>query len=366
MRVGLIIYGSLDTISGGYLYDRQLVEYLRSCGDTVEIFSLPWRSYPRHLLDNFSNALYQQVRAAELDVLLEDELNHPSLLRFNRRLRGQVRYPLVSIVHHLRGCETHPSAVRAWYRWIERRYLASVDGFICNSETTQHAIAAALDRTKLARSVVAYPAGDRFASPITPELIEQRAHEVGPLRLVFVGNVIPRKGLLILLEALLQLPAGTCQLTVVGNTDLDELHMRVVYHLLMVTSLSGVTLTGVVSDAELAAILARSHVVVVPSEYEGFGIVYLEGMGFGLPAIGTTSGAAEEIITDGLNGYLITPNDPAALAKCLATLASDRDRLAHMSRAAHERFLAQPKWNDSMARIRQALLDWTSDLASRT
>jgi glycosyltransferase involved in cell wall biosynthesis len=178
--------------------------------------------------------------------------------------------------------------------------------------------------------------------------------------------VIPRKGVLVLLEALLQLPAGTCQLAVIGNTDLDELHMRVVYHLFMVTRLPGVTLAGVVSDAELAAILAHSHVLVVPSEYEGFGIVYLEGMGFGLPAIGTTSGAAREIVADGVNGYLVPPNDPAALAKCLAGLASDRDQLAHLGLAARERFLAQPSWHDSMARVRQALLDWTSGLASES
>jgi glycosyltransferase involved in cell wall biosynthesis len=99
--------------------------------------------------------------------------------------------------------------------------------------------------------------------------------------------------------------------------------------------------------------------LVVPSEYEGFGIVYLEGMSFGLPAIGSTAGAAREIITDGANGYLVPPNDPAALAKRLAALASDRDQLAHLSVAARERFLSQPSWADSMAHVRQALLDWT-------
>jgi len=54
MKLGLIIYGSLDTLSGGYLYDRKLVEYLRRCGDTVEVISLPWRNYARHLADNLS------------------------------------------------------------------------------------------------------------------------------------------------------------------------------------------------------------------------------------------------------------------------------------------------------------------------
>jgi len=100
----------------------------------------------------------------------------------------------------------------------------------------------------------------------------------------------------VLLEALLKQPPGTCQLTVVGDTNVDPSYMRVVYHLLMVTRLEDVTLIGVVDDAELATLLAQSDVLVVPAEYEGFGIVYLEGMNFGLPAIGTTCGGAREII----------------------------------------------------------------------
>lgn len=51
MHVALI-YGSLDTLSGGYLYDRKLVEHLRARGDVVDVISLPWRNYGRHLLDN--------------------------------------------------------------------------------------------------------------------------------------------------------------------------------------------------------------------------------------------------------------------------------------------------------------------------
>jgi glycosyltransferase involved in cell wall biosynthesis len=269
-----------------------------------------------------------------------------------------VSYPLISIVHHLHGSEQHAPGALEFYGWIERQYLASVDAFVCNSETTRRAVATALDRTELARSIVAHPAGDRFTSALASGQIQQRANHSGPLRVVFVGNIIRRKGLLILLEALLKLPAGICQLSVVGNADLDALYMRGVYHLLMVTQLPGVTLTGVVGDEELAAILANSDVLVVPSEYEGFGIAYLEGMGFGLPAIGTTSGGASEIIADGVNGYLVPPNDPAAVAHCLMNLASNQDQLAHMSLAARERFLAQPGWTDSMARVRRALLSW--------
>ena len=134
MKIGLIIYGRLQTLSGGYLYDRQLVNHLEEAGETVEIISLPWEGYGRHLLHNFWFALREQLRMAEFDLLLQDELNHPSLFWLNRRLRGEVNYPIVSIVHHLRSSEARPRWQNWFYRLVEQQYLASVDGFIFNSQ----------------------------------------------------------------------------------------------------------------------------------------------------------------------------------------------------------------------------------------
>jgi glycosyltransferase involved in cell wall biosynthesis len=88
---------------------------------------------------------------------------------------------------------------------------------------------------------------------------------------------------------------------------------------------------GSLNNQPLIEKLGNAHVLVVPSSYEGFGIVYLEGMCFGLPAIGTTAGAAGEIIEHGKTGYLIEPNDSQSLANHLAQLASDRDLLTQLS-----------------------------------
>lgn len=352
MRVGLIISGDVETLSGQPLYARHLVAYLQGCGDSVEVFSVPRAGYARQLLGNLSGDLARRIQAAQLDVLLQDETAHPALLRLNGQLRGTL--PVVALVRRLRSAEQDA------YRLIERRYLAGVAGFICHSETTQQAVCRVLDRTELARSAVVPPGGDRFDQQIAPEVITQRAGQgqPGPLRVVFVGDVIKRKGLLILLEALLKSPPGMCQLTVVGNTDLEALHMRVVYHLLMVTGLTGVTLTGVMADAELAQVLRQSHVLAIPAEYAGSGAAYLEGMGFGLPAIGTTSGAAKEIITDDVDGYLVAPNDPAALADRLQTLAANRAKLTQMSLAARDTFLARPGWEENMTRVKERLAEW--------
>jgi glycosyltransferase involved in cell wall biosynthesis len=344
MKIGLVIYGSLETLSGGYLYDRKLLEYLRAQGDTVEIISLPWRTYVAHLLDNLHLSLPRR-----LDVLIQDELNHPSLIAANR---GRHPYPIVSLVHHLRCSELHPGWKNAFYRWIEKQYLGSVDGLIFNSKTTRKTVEALLNHGK--PGIVAYPPTDRFGEPLSEQDILHRTR-AGELRILFLGNVIPRKGLHTLLQAIRDQPAAF-RLDVVGSLTSEPSYVMQIQKMIAENGLSSsVVLHGSLDREPLSEKLRSAHVLAVPSSYEGFGIVYLEGMCFGLPAIGTTAGAASEIIEHGKTGYLVSPGNSGALAKHLRSLAQDRDLLSRLSLRARERYLRQPSWKETARSIREFL-----------
>ncbi len=359
MRIGLLIYGSLDTLSGGYLYDRKLVEYLRAHGDTVEVLSLPWRSYPRHLLDNFSGELLARLQRLQVDVLLQDELNHPSLFEINRRLaQSKKPYPLVGIVHHLRSSERRFAWQNRLYAWVERRFLHTLDGFIFNSQATRLSVEGLAVDTRRLPWVLAYPAGDRFQTwALNSEAVTLKCCQPGPLRLVFVGSLIPRKGLHTLLEALAYLPGAPCRLDVVGSVGANPAYARQVQDQARQLGLDPlVHFHGALGEQDLGRLLAQAQVLVTPSSYEGFGIVYLEGMSFGLPAIGTSAGAAGEIITDGENGFLVPPEDPRTLSNRLQELCNDRPRLARLSLAARRRFETFPTWEQSAAKIRAFLV----------
>lgn len=348
MRVALVLYGDLDFISGGFLYDRMLLDYLRRQGEEVKIISLPWRSYPGGLLDNLSPVLTRRLKNIRADVILQDELAHPSLFWLNRRLLGSGRPPLVAIVHHLRCSEARAPWQNRLYRLVERRYLSSVSGFIFNSRATQDSVEALVGRGK--PSVLALPAADRFTVRLTKENLAARAGEPGPLRLLFLGNVIPRKGLHTLLEALARVPREGWRLTVVGGLEVDRAYVQQIQGQIDAAGLRGqVEFTGTLKEEELASRLARSQVLAVPSSYEGYGIVYLEGMAFGLPALATTAGGAREIITSGRDGFLIAPGDAETLAGHIKTLGDDRDLLLKMSLNAQARFAAHPTWEDAGA-----------------
>lgn len=352
MKLGFVIYGSLDTLSGGYLYDRMLVDYLRAQGDTVEIISLPWRNYAAHLTDNLRFRL-----PPGLDLLIQDELNHPSLLAANGPTHP---YPVISLVHHLRCSEHRPAWQNSFYRVLEKKYLQSVDGFIFNSETTQRAVSRVLEGSK--SNVIAFPPTDRFGERVAVEEIAERA-QCDELRILFLGNVIERKGLHTLLDAVsLAAQEDTStryHLDVVGSLETDPGYAHIMEKRARINGISHlVQFHGSLDNEPLVEKLRKAHVLVVPSSYEGFGIVYLEGMGFGLPAIGATAGAAGEIIEDGQTGYVVEPEEPGPLALCLLHLASDRDLLTRMSVNALNRYRVQPKWEESARKIREFLMNF--------
>jgi glycosyltransferase involved in cell wall biosynthesis len=349
--VGLLIYGDLTTVSGGFIYDRHLVRYLREAGDRVDVISLPWRCYGLSLLDNLNAGLRRRLTQAAFDVLLEDELVHPSCFWLNQRLRPRLRYPVVAIVHHLRCRERHPALMRRLYRRVEKRYLDSVDALLCVSRTTARDVEDLVGRTR--PLVVASPGRDGLPGAVSREAIKVRAAAPGPIKVIFVGNLIPRKELHTLLAALKNLHDDDWQLTVAGSLEMDAAYVDDIRNQIRDAGLAPrVSLIGALPARELAARCAASHLLAVPSSYEGFGIVYLEGMQFGLPAIAGSDGAAKEIIIHGQNGFLVPPGNPEALAHHIALLIRDRELLLRMSLAAHRAAAAHPTWNESAARVR--------------
>ena len=168
--------------------------------------------------------------------------------------------------------------------------------------------------------------------------------------------MIERKGLHTLLEAISHYTSAI-RLDIVGSLNSEPVYAKQMQKYVAVNNLSSfVSFHGPLDKEPLVEKFSQAHVLVVPSSYEGYGIVYLEGMCFGLPAIGTTAGAASEIISDGIDGFLIDPGDIHLLASRLKLLAEKREVLVRMSLAARERYLRQPRWEDTAHEIRAFII----------
>jgi phosphatidylinositol alpha-1,6-mannosyltransferase len=94
-------------------------------------------------------------------------------------------------------------------------------------------------------------------------------------------------------------------------------------------------LTGIRPE-QLAACYAHAEIFALPSIGEGFGIVFLEAMAFGIPVVGAAAGGITDIVNDGIDGLLIPGKNPAALVQALDRLLRDREFGAAMGKRGAE------------------------------
>ncbi len=346
MRAALLITGRLETVTGGFIYDRFLVDAMRRRGHRVEVVGLPRRPYPLCLAENLSPRLRKRFNSGGWDLLLQDELAHPALIGLNRSLRDR-RRPLVGIVHQVLCLQPRRAWLNTIYRFFEQRYLRGLDALLFNSETTRRQVFHLIGQER--RHCVVRPAGSRFDGRPSPEAIAERARSAGPLELLFVGNLSPVKGLEELITALARVQPAAWRLTVVGDPDMDRPYARRVRSLAARLHVSSaVAFLGRLEGSALRAVFLRCHVLAMPYAHEGFGIAALEAMGFGLPVIGSTLGGVGEFVRHGENGWLVAPGDLESLGRRVETLQADRARLERMGRSAVETNRAWPAWETAM------------------
>ncbi len=340
MRIGWLIYGDLNTRTGGFLYDREIVRRLQAWGHQVQVVSLPWRRAWAAALGSLWARDGRGLPWDAWDVVVEDGLVHPSLsLRPPRTTT-----PRVALLH-LPRMYTVSGGLTQWAaRWLEARYLQRVQGLVAVCRAN---LAWARSQGFRGPAVVAYPAGDHLHPEVTEGQVVQRALRERPLQVLFVGQVVPRKGLHVLVEALTRLPRGSWRLTVVGDDRWHPAYARRVRAGLRRRGLeSAVTWLGPQPPEGVARAMRRAQVLAVPSRAEGYAVVYVEAMGFGLPVIGSRVGGGPELIRPGENGYLAGPERVDEVATALRALLEPSHR-ARLSRAALRTYREHPTWEDA-------------------
>ncbi len=153
----------------------------------------------------------------------------------------------------------------------------------------------------------------------------------GPLRILFVGQAVERKGLPVLLRAFEALREHVpATLTLVGASEREVQHMML--------DGSGVQALGKVSEQRKLAELASADVVCAPSLHgESFGMVLTEAFAAGAAVIASDIPGYRDVLRDGQDGVLVAPGDALALAEALRDLALDAPLRARMASAARER-----------------------------
>lgn len=157
---------------------------------------------------------------------------------------------------------------------------------------------------------------------------------------LFVGQVGFRKGVPDLLAAFGNLKHPGKRLRIVGNIQPEMKRF-----LQKSPPAKNVEFLGHIPQAQLKQIMSRSHVMVLPSIEEGLALVQAQAMACGCPVIGTLHAGAEDLFTDGVEGFIVPPREPKAIADRLQWLADDSDKRLTMSEAALRKVQSIGGWD---------------------
>jgi glycosyltransferase involved in cell wall biosynthesis len=341
-EVVFAVPGDLANPTGGYAYDRRIIEGLAALG---------WRTAVVDLGDGFpfpTNAARAaaRTRLAALPIgppIVIDGLAFGALPEAAAALGAT--HSLVALVHHPLALETGLSAAAsASLRASERAALACARHVIATSTTTARLLAADYDVPSERLSVVE-PGTERVATP--PHRVE------GVIALLAVGAVVPRKGYDVLVAALARLKHLPWRLVIAGDCGRSvDTFRRLVADIAALGLSDRVQLAGTVTAEELASLYASADLFVLPSRFEGYGMAYAEAIAHGVPVIGTNAGAIPETVPADA-GVLVPPDDVDMLAATLQRLMdnpAERERLAAGARAT-----AFPSWRGQAALFARAL-----------
>jgi glycosyltransferase involved in cell wall biosynthesis len=216
------------------------------------------------------------------------------------------------------GWEALPGKVpEAYFERLEAEWRAS-DLIFVNSEFSRRAIhSQGVPLKKLAVVPLAY----EVEAPVSQKVVSPAEQ---PLQVLWLGQIVLRKGIPYLFEAARKLLGENVRFTVAGRIGISDVALK--------SAPANVNVVGKVNREEALRLYQTADVFVLPTISDGFAITQLEAMSYGLPVITTPN--CGDVVTPGEDGNILPIRDAEALAEAIAGLAGDRSRLQAMAERA--------------------------------
>ncbi|MCJ8210235.1 glycosyltransferase family 4 protein [Mucilaginibacter sp. RS28] len=166
--------------------------------------------------------------------------------------------------------------------------------------------------------------------------------------ILYVGSVSVRKGLRYLIEAFKMVKHPKKRLTIVGPPNTPD-------GLAGITIPENVIFTGVLKGAELENVYQNASVFCLPSIEEGLALVLGEALSYGIPIVATENTGADDLITDGKEGFIVPIRDSTSIAAKIQQLADDSELYDRVKANAVNRASSLKGWDESGKMLKVAL-----------
>jgi glycosyltransferase involved in cell wall biosynthesis len=352
------------SLGGGQMHVLMLAKYLKMADFDVEIateatgwlvdeaLNLKLIVHQIAICNKFSRQSFQNIRqlvkTGKFDVLH----THGGTAGFWVRLVAaglKKRHVIIHTyhgLHYLNVLEESGQAIkqkikRLIFKQIDQLLLNYTDRIICvcKSDYDKAIVTgvATVDRTSIVYNGIEV---DKFSSPLD-RVIARKIFNLDPTEFVFgnVGRLHEQKGHKFLLQAFAKI-TNRAQLIIIGEGRLRD-QLKILADQLEISD--RVSFLG--ARADICEFLSAINVFIMPSLWEGQPIALLEALAIGKPCIASAVDGIPEIITDGINGYLVMPKDVETLARTMDFVIENPNLLPQFSsgdvKAIPPKFLAQ-------------------------
>jgi glycosyltransferase involved in cell wall biosynthesis len=343
LRASLITLGDPERLTGGYLYHRRMAAAAGNHGAVLHFESCPEVVFPFGL---FPAREVVRRAARDADVVVIDSIAAALVAPWTRG----IDVPLVAMLHQVPGGIDHGRLRSRVQARLDERTYRRVRLVMVASQTLAEDLRVRGFPDERIR-VVAPGRDPARPGQSLPDLREGRL-----AAFLCVGNWIPRKGILDVLDALGRLPPDTATLHLVGDDDADRRYAARVRERLRDPALADrVVVHGPRPAPEVAAMYEAADVFVLPSTKEPYGTVLGEAIAAGLPVVGWDAGNLPHLAEHGREAVILPVGDHEGLAATLHELATNDKRREAMGEMARRRGQALPTWDDTAREFFSAL-----------
>lgn len=341
-----VLPGDPLTATGGYEYDRRMLEGLQKLGWTTHLLRLDG-SFPTPTAAALADAHRQLSEIPARSLVVIDGL---ALGAMPDVAHAQAeRLCMVGLVHHPLAAETGLSSqLAATLMESERRALSAMRRVVVTSQSTRRALAEY--DVEPHRIAVAEPGVDQ---PPRHEAVE--SNDRSSVRMLCVATITARKGHDLLVSALEDLGNLSWTLSCVGDMERSPATTRALKMQIAAAGLENrIVLTGELDQDSLRKQFRAADLFVLATRFEGYGMVIAQALAHGLPIVSTRTGAIAEFVSQEA-GLLVEPDDGAALREALSRVLSApalRRRLAEGARTVGAKL---PSWNVASQRLSEML-----------
>lgn len=331
------IPGDINTLTGGYGYDRRLIAELHAAGHKVVHLCLSPK-FPQPDAQALTEAAALFAALPDNSLIIVDGLAYGVMESIVRQ--HQERLIIVALCHHPLMLEAGLSPAQAEKLFNSERFaLHAAKAVIVTSNTTGRLLT---EKFSVASDKIT------VAPPGTDRQIFTRSQTHSP-RLLTLATLTRRKAHDVLIDALMKNQQLEWSARFVGGMNFDPEWVALLKNKVADYGLGHrITFVGETSDS--ISEFCAADIFVLPSLFEGYGMAFAEALSFGLPIVATRTGAVPDLVPESA-GILVPPADVDALAQALHRVLTDAPLRRQLKAGAEAAAQKLPSWKDTFNRV---------------